>query len=50
MINRFREYIEREPWDDEIVQQEKIFNIVAIVIIILAVLYFGPVCLWVLLR
>lgn len=50
MIKRFREHIEREPWDEEIMQHEKILNIVSIGIIILGVIYFGPVCLNVFMR
>ncbi|OPY17090.1 MAG: hypothetical protein A4E74_01533 [Syntrophus sp. PtaB.Bin075] len=50
MIEKFRTYIEREPWDEALLRQEKQLKAVCWAVIVLAVLYFGPVCVGILLR
>ncbi|OPY15634.1 MAG: hypothetical protein A4E66_00038 [Syntrophus sp. PtaB.Bin001] len=42
MIKRFQTYIEREPWDDELLQKERYLRAVCWIVIIFAVVHFGP--------
>jgi len=45
MIKKFITYIEQEPWDETMLRQERILNRCCWAAIVMAVLYFGPVCL-----
>jgi hypothetical protein len=42
MLKKFVTYIEQEPWDEEMLNQERIAKGVCWTIIILAVIYFAP--------
>jgi len=50
MIKRIVTYIGREPWDVEILRQEKILNRCCWAAIAIALIVFVPVCLRVLAR
>lgn len=50
MINRFKTYIEKEPWEEQALHAKKHCNGAAWLVILIAALYFGPVCLRILLR
>jgi hypothetical protein len=50
MFKRFILYIEQAPWDEELERQEKWLNRFCWAVIGLAIIYFGPVCLWIFLR
>ena len=50
MFKRFILYIEQEPWDEELLRQEKWLRRGSWFIIIVAALYFVPVCLSIFLR
>ena len=50
MLKRIQAYIEQEPWDEAIKRQERLLNRAIIVVIILAVIYFGPFIMHIFLR
>lgn len=50
MIKRIVTYIGQAPWDVEMVRRERSLNRVCWVVIVIAVLYFAPVCLRTILR
>lgn len=43
MLKRFILFIEREPWDEAMLRQERYLNRCIVVVLILSVLYFSPV-------
>jgi hypothetical protein len=50
MIKNFVTYIGQEPWDEVMLKQERWLNRFSWVIIILAAIYFAPICLMIFLR
>lgn len=50
MLKRIVTYIENEPWDAELLKKEKRHKTACWAVIAIAVLYFGPRCLAVLMR
>lgn len=50
MIERFKTYIENEPWDEMLLIREPYLRAACWVLIIFAVIYFGPRCLGIILR
>lgn len=42
MIKKLMTYIEQEPWDEDMERQQRWLDRATIVVIILAVVYFGP--------
>lgn len=50
MVEKFRNYIERGSWEEDLDRQFDLLDRFCWVVIVLAVLYFGPACLQIILR
>lgn len=50
MLKKFQTHIEQEPWDEEIKRQQRRLDCATIIVIILAVIYFSPSIINIILR
>lgn len=50
MIKKIETYIGQEPWDEALKRQDKWIDIFCWAAISFAVIYFGPVCIWIFIR
>lgn len=50
MIKKIQTYIEQEPWEEAVKRQQRWLDRATIVVIILAVIYFGPFILQIITR
>ncbi len=50
MFNRFKTYVEQEPWEEKVPVWFKRCDAVGWAVLVVAVLYFGPFCLSILFR
>ncbi len=50
MLKKFQTYIEREPWDEDVERMQRWLDRATIIVIILAMIYFSPFIVNIILR